>query len=352
MTERWLSDKTVDHLRAMTERPDLSHTKYRCLQKIARGGMGTIFLAEDTELHRKIALKVLDIPDEEGQLASRMLQEAYIIAELEHPGIVPIHDVGTLADGRIFYTMKLVQGQRLNEKIADPNATLTECLRIIQKICEAVEFAHTRGVLHRDLKPENIMVGEFGEVLVMDWGLAKKISGDRSSPSSPKTGTEQPGGGQSERDGVLTEHGTVMGTPAYMAPEQERGEIEQIDHRTDIYALGAILDFALKSKTESPGRSELHPSPLTRHYQHWFSRVPRQLLAIRDKAMSPRKTDRYDRADQIKHDIENYLNGERVTAYKENALEKCWRALKPYRFLTLLILVYILSKLLTLFLFN
>jgi len=344
MTERWLSDRTVDHLRSMTERPDLSHTKYRCLQKIARGGMGTIFLAEDTELHRKIALKVLDIPDPEGQLASRMLREAYIIAELEHPSIVPIHDVGTVADGRVFYTMKFVQGQRLDERIRQPNVSLAECLRIVQKICEAVEFAHTRGVLHRDLKPENIMVGEFGEVLVMDWGLAKKITADRNlhSPYGPVTARHE----TAKTAGTVTEHGTIMGTPAYMAPEQQRGETDAIDHRTDIYALGAILDFIIKSRMTEPYHHK------GAWFPRWFSNVSRRLLAIRNKAMSPNKTDRYERAVQIKQDIESFLNGERVMAYRENTLEKIWRALKPYRFLFILILAYILSKLFTLFLFN
>lgn len=343
MTKRWLSDQTVDHLSEIADLPDLSHTKYRCLQEIARGGMGRIFLAEDTELHRKIALKVLDVPDRDGQLASRMLREAYIIAKLEHPSIVPIHDVGTVADGRVYYTMKFVQGQRLDEKVRNPATMLPECLRIIQKICDAVEFAHTKGVLHRDLKPENIMVGDFGEVLVMDWGLAKKSN----EPDAPESLPSQKGHAASRHDATLTKHGMVLGTPAYMAPEQKRGETDAIDQRTDIYALGAILDFVIKSKTP-----EANPTPLLRFRHRWFGKGPRRLLAIRDKAMSPDKNHRYERAVRIKEDIDNYVNGERVTAYPETPLEKSWRAFRPYRFLLILILAYILSKLVTLFLFN
>jgi len=343
MTERWIPDKVADHLKTIAELPDLSHTKYSCLRKIASGGMGTIFLAEDTALHRKIALKVLNIPDPDGHLANRMLREAYIIAELEHPGIAPIHDVGTLEDGRVFYTMKFVQGKRLDDKISDAATTLTESLRIIQKICEAVEFAHTRGVLHRDLKPENIMVGDFGEVLVMDWGLAKKSS----QPSTGDSVTSHKRNSESHHDATLTEHGMVLGTPAYMAPEQERGDTDGIDHRTDIYALGAILDFVITTK---PSETNLTHSP--RLFYRWFGKISRRLLSIRDKAMSPSQTERYERALQIKQDIENYLNGERVEAYRENMLEKFWRHLKPYRFLIFLILVYVFSKLLTLFLFK
>jgi len=176
----WLSDKTLNHLRKVTNLPDLSNTKYKCLQKVASGGMGTIYVAEDTQLHRKIALKILDIPDPDGDLAQRMQQEAYIIAVLEHPSIVPIHDVGTLPDGRIFYTMKFVKGRTLTNEVKKSTA-MPEFLRIFQKLCEGVAFAHSHDIIHRDLKPENIMVGDFGEVLVMDWGLAKLLSPDNKS---------------------------------------------------------------------------------------------------------------------------------------------------------------------------
>src|SRR6185369_8848170 len=168
----WLSDNAVDRLRQEADLPDLGGSKYMVLHKLGSGGMGAVYLAQDVDLGRKVAVKVMNISD--GSLASRMMREARIVALLEHPSIVPIHDVGVLEDGRVFYAMKLVQGKRLDE-FANGASSVSDLLRIFQKICEAVAFAHARGVIHRDLKPENIMVGPFGEVLVMDWGVAKVL---------------------------------------------------------------------------------------------------------------------------------------------------------------------------------
>ena len=171
---KWLSDQALDRLRVAADAPDLSGTGYVLLDKLGAGGMGSVFRVEDTALGRQVALKVLGIVDSNGEFGARLLREAKIIAQLEHPGIVPVHDVGTLPDGRVFYTMKLVQGRRLDQYRAEIGG-VPECLRTFQKICEAVSFAHAHQVLHRDLKPQNIMVGKFGEVLVMDWGLAKLL---------------------------------------------------------------------------------------------------------------------------------------------------------------------------------
>jgi len=172
---RWLSDDAVTRLRDAGSEPELSGTPYRMLDKLGRGGMGSVYLVEDSRLIRRVAMKVLEAAYPSGDLEQRLLHEARVLAQLDHPGIVPVHDVDTLADGRIFYTMKFVQGRRLDE-IAKGSASLPERLRLFQKICEPVAFAHSRGVLHRDLKPENIMVGPFGEVLVMDWGVAKVLA--------------------------------------------------------------------------------------------------------------------------------------------------------------------------------
>ena len=351
----WLSDKTIRHLREVTNLPDLSNTKYRCLQKIASGGMGTIYLAEDTLLHRKIALKILDIPDPDGDLAQRMQQEAYIIAALEHPSIVPIHDVGFLPDGRIFYTMKFVKGLTLADEVKKSRA-LPELLRIFQKLCEGVAFAHSHDVIHRDLKPENIMVGGFGEVLVMDWGLAKLLSPDNSSQTlliknrTSDSDKKQKSGEISStlKTGQFTEHGTVMGTPAYMAPEQERGEIDQIDQRTDVYSLGAILEFLVISFF-SKKKSEIPTNSLSKNRQR---KVPNRLQAISEKAMSENKSQRYTNVLDLVADIENFLNGSPVSAYRENFLEISWRWLNRYKFLIFLILVYVFVRLLIFFLSN
>src|SRR5690349_22455802 len=188
--------------------------------------MGAVYLAEDRELDRLVAIKVLNTPEISDDLRNRMVREAQIIARLEHPGIVPVHDVGTLPDGRLFYAMKYVRGSRLDEYVAD-GTTLHDCLRKFQAVCDAVAFAHAHGVIHRDLKPQNIMIGSFGEVLVLDWGVAKILATDytdedgsiRLHPSNPWL--------------PHTAAGTVIGTRDYMSPEQARGEISQLDERED-----------------------------------------------------------------------------------------------------------------------
>src|SRR6266849_1732997 len=167
---KWLSDETLARLQASVQCPDLSGTRYRALKFVARGGMGAVWLAEDAVLHRRVALKVLDVEDRTGELALRLEREALVLAHLEHPGIVPVHDAGTLPDGRVFYVMKFVEGSRVDQSVASVSS-LPERLRLFLRICETVSFAHSRGILHRDLKPANVMVGAFGEVLVMDWGL-------------------------------------------------------------------------------------------------------------------------------------------------------------------------------------
>ncbi len=240
---RWLSDRTVEHLKRVAEWPDLAETKYRLLEELGRGGMGTVFLAEDRVLGRKVAIKVVGTGASDPAAAARMLREARVIARLEHPGIVPVHDAGTLPDGRMFYAMKRVDGRRLDAFAA--GAPLPEKLRVFQKVCEAVAFAHAHRVLHRDLKPENVMVGPFGEVLVMDWGVAKVLddASDRSgAPSRPLP------------DGVTAE-GTVVGTPAYMAPEQAAGQPGGVGPAADVYALGGILYFLLTGRAPFDDRS-------------------------------------------------------------------------------------------------
>ena len=215
-----LSDKAIDRLRAGADEPDLAGTRYRLLERIARGGMGVVYAAEDEKLERRVALKVLDVPGTDGDLANRLMREARVLARLEHPGIVPVHDVGTLADGRVFYTMKFVEGQRL-DKFIEGVESVQDRLRLFLRICEAVAFAHARGVLHRDLKPANIMVGPFGEVLVMDWGLAKILHGEAPTAdreADPEaTILEKPkrqdNASDSTKSSAITGHGTVMGTP-------------------------------------------------------------------------------------------------------------------------------------------
>src|SRR5690348_15050735 len=214
---KWLGDGTVDRLRANMQVPDLSGTRNRAVRFLAGGGMAAIWLAEDTVLQRNVALKVLDA-DDSPELASRLLQEANILARLEHPGIVPVHDAGTLPDGRVFYCMKYVQGLRLDDFVTRV-AVLADRLRLLLRIAEPIAFAHSRGIIHRDLKPENVMVGPFGEVLVMDWGLGKVLN-DTNAESFGEPATESRQETAKGTSQLSTAHGSVLGTPGYMAPEQ------------------------------------------------------------------------------------------------------------------------------------
>ena len=183
----WLSDGVVARLRNIADWPTPSDARYDILEPLARGGMGTIYLAHDRVLDRSVVFKVLatpSSPSNEPALASRLELEARILARLNHPGIVPVYDLGGLDDGRPYYVMKRVEGPTLAQH-APTVRSLAERLRLFLRICEPVAFAHARGVIHRDLKPENVMVGPFGEVLVMDWGVAKLVAphGDESPES-------------------------------------------------------------------------------------------------------------------------------------------------------------------------
>jgi serine/threonine-protein kinase len=213
---------------------------HELLGEVGHGGMGVVYRARDARLSRDLALKVLreeyrGRPD----VIARFLDEAHIAGGLQHPGIVPVHALGRLPDGRPCFTMKLVQGRTLADLLAgraDPTQGLPHFLGIFEQVCQAVAYAHSQGVIHRDLKPGNVMVGAFGEVQVMDWGLAKVLAGQASRER------ERPEAGPTVReDGARTQAGVVLGTPAYMAPEQARGEVEQLDERSDVFALGAML---------------------------------------------------------------------------------------------------------------
>ena len=176
-----LPDTTLRHLQHVADLPDLTGTRYELVEPLGRGGMGAVYRVTDRALGRDVAMKVLSGATDAAALA-RLDAEARVLAQLEHPGIVPVHDVGTLPDGRLFYVMKLVRGERLDAR-ADGGDTVSERVRLLMRVADAVAFAHARGIVHRDLTPANIMIGAFGEVLVMDWGLA--ITGPPRQPDQP-----------------------------------------------------------------------------------------------------------------------------------------------------------------------
>ena len=235
----------------------------RLLGEIAHGGMGAVLKGRDEDLGRDLAVKVLlERHRDNPELIRRFIEEAQIAGQLQHPGIAPIYELGAFADRRPFFAMKLVKGHTLADLLRDrvsPAHDLPRLLGVFEQICQTVAYAHARGVIHRDLKPSNVMVGGFGEVQVMDWGLAKVL---------PRGGViDDAGAGQSpERETIiatarsgsdfdLSRAGSVMGTPAYMAPEQARGEIERIDERADVFALGSILCEILTGSPAFIGRN-------------------------------------------------------------------------------------------------
>lgn len=301
-----LPDETLNHLREAIDEPDLSQTKYKLVAPLGQGGMGSVYVAEDTVLNRQVALKVLRVQDRQGELVKRMQREAQTAAQLEHPGIIPVHDLGNLPDGRVFYVTKLVQGLQLDEYAARAE-TQSERLRVFLKICDAVSYAHSKGVLHRDVKPANIMVGEFGEVLVLDWGTAR--------------GAED-----------LTAHTAGHGTKGYMSPEQAKGE--PLDARADIFALGATL-YALLTRTDAADgfmREQLRS-------------LPKALAAIIRKAAHETREERYRTVAELAGDILRFLDGEPVTAYHETPLEKLARMVNRHRFIVIILLTYMVIRL-------
>ncbi|MBN8526078.1 MAG: protein kinase, partial [Planctomycetes bacterium] len=353
--------------------------KYVVDGELGRGGMGVVLRVVDRDLHRDVAMKVL-LNDQGDRDRRRFIEEAQISGQLEHPNIVPVHDIGIDANGRMFFTMKLVRGRSLSDVLdlvrkGDPTVSIFtrfRLLRIFIQICNAMAFAHSRGVVHRDLKPSNIMLGDFGEVLVADWGLARVLPPERraaartlaragmAQPEIDDPGPTPPTGElgdledrlatvvQSMRSGQETVQGAVEGTPVYMPPEQARGDLAQIDERSDIYALGAILYEILTLYPPVWGRTvdEVLDNVINHRITPPGARapdrdIPLDLSAITLKALSAERDHRYQTAVGLRQDIEAHLEHRSVSAHDDNALEMLGKLLKRNRTATLVTVVSI-----------
>ncbi|HEY8152063.1 MAG TPA: serine/threonine-protein kinase [Vicinamibacteria bacterium] len=311
-----LSDTTLARLAEMLDAPDLAGTKYELRGRVGRGGMGTVWRAFDRELGREVALKVLSGPEPRPGGEARLRTEAQVLARLEHPGLVPVHDLGMLPDGRLFYAMKLVRGRRLDEHVRDLRSPAAR-LGVFVRICDAVAFAHAHGVIHRDLKPQNVMVGPFGEVLVLDWGVAKMLADPE--PATPPPIAPPPPREVDVEAATLTAAGTVLGTPGYMAPEQARGE-SAVGAAADVYALGALLSFLAG---DDP---------------------PRAMAAMVARARAPRPEDRYPTVSALQEDVARFLSDRPVSAYAERPLEQARRLAVKYRTPLVLVLSYLVMR--------
>ena len=310
-----LPQEALRHLQRVLGQPEVPGGRYELGDEVGAGGMGVVYRARDRMLDREVAVKVLR-PDLSGaEVAARLVREARILARLEHPGVVPVHDAGTLADGRGFYVMKLVRGSRLEDAVRA--LPLVEALRLFLRICETVDFAHAQGVVHRDLKPSNIMVGAYGEVLVLDWGIARVVREHGDGAVPPPQGAPGPDQGD-------TSPGTVLGTPGFMAPEQAQGWPDQVDARTDVYGLGAILrELAL-----GPGGRAM----------------PRPLASICARACAAEPGARYPSAAALAAEVARFLDGEPVQAHQESIVERGGRYFRKYQTAIVLVLTYLLIR--------
>ncbi len=317
-----------------------SNQRFRLLRPRALGGLGIVSVAHDVELDREVAVKEMKHDDPTSDAVQRFLSEARVTGQLDHPGIPPVYAVGYFEDGRPFYVMRLIDGVTLKEAIKqfhrkypppndsrERNFEFRKLLGAMVSVCNTVSFAHSKNVLHRDLKPSNIMLGEFGETLVLDWGLAKSQEQSKPMRSVDLIGREPR---RKPEDPNQTGTGSVLGTPHYMSPEQARGEWESFNARSDIYSLGATLYTLLTGKLPFPGstrdevmenvrQGKLVPPILLDR------RVSPALNAVCMKAMALERENRFATADELASELERWLADEPVESYREPATHRWQR---------------------------
>ncbi len=328
--------------------PDRAHRRYERIELVARGGMGEVWRVADRDLGRELALKRLKTRSRDPRMLRRFLAEAKLTARLEHPGIVPVHDAGIDEDGQVWFTMPFVRGENLARLLAPNRASLPEVLECLLKACDAVAYAHARGVVHRDLKPANVLIGAFGEVYVVDWGLARardaqhepaRARDARHEPARSRDAQREPVRARDAQRETAhdaheelappaeeTRHGDVIGTPAYMPPEQAAGRSGDVDPRVDVYAIGAILWHALAGRSPYVGDSgDVVIEAVKRGPPEALARAapdaPMELVSICDKAMSRDPAARYADVSQLSDDLRAFLAGRVVRAHRTGAVE-------------------------------
>ncbi len=318
--------------------------KYRFGKEVGIGGNGVVTLVYDTSMGRRLALKTLRAgPTATPRQVERFIEEVQITGQLEHPNIVPVHELGKLPNGEVYFTMKLVEGKTLEYVIRGLRRGYASIrnqygrlrlLNILQQVCQAVGYANSKGVVHRDLKPANIMLGEYGEVLVMDWGLAKV----RGCPDGTDEGLHR---GvrtlRTVRSASATLHGTVKGTPAYMAPEQARGQVSQIDERSDVYSIGTILYECLTLKRPHEGTEALEviravaKDPIQPPRERAPEQgIPEELEVIVMRCLEKDPKKRYSTTLAIHQDIENFLEGTKRRKLAQAKVEDAQRMTSLY----------------------
>ncbi|MCP3967320.1 MAG: serine/threonine protein kinase [Lentisphaerae bacterium] len=358
--EEIYSNLPENEIPELTQKP---RNKYKFIRSIGFGGMKAILQVRDSDTTRSVAMAIVpDFDDRPKEDISRFIREARITARLEHPNIVPIHDIGVDEAGSPYFTMKLLRGRTLSmilAKLKNGNEgalkknTLPRLLRVFVKVCNAVAFAHYKNVIHLDLKPENIHIGDYGEVLVLDWGLAKFMSDKEKVTEHTKDDPDQLEGSNT----FMTLDGVAKGTPGYMAPEQAAGKNTSKDARTDIYAMGSILYAILTFESPLANRQNvkkiLHDTvtgniETPREMRNSYRPIPAALEAICLKAMSLDPQERYQSVNEMRDDLFAFMSGYATVAEKAGSLKKTFlfinRNLIPLLFLiTALILIVGLS---------